>query len=169
MGKHKYLFLIEKDRFIKTYRYNNHDFELVKYMGEEKYDSDDIKSFFEWFMKMASIASDDYIDFCFISDSPINLDDFKFTNVDYSTWTKEKIIDFCNKHIDRQIYEFKVNENIAFVCQEKNLFNKDDIQTMYIKCFPEFNIGKKGKDKNVDNSREISLLSRYFTDKLKQL
>lgn len=164
---HKYIFFID-DNGIRTYKYkDNSIFEIFKYKGEVIYKNRDKKSFYEWFEKAASIAIDDKIDFCFLSNKPIETEFLKYTTKKISSWSKESIINFCNNYIKENNYEIIIDDTHKFISQVSNIYNKDSIDKLYLKCFPEFRF--ENNEISKVNDEETSVLSKYFIEILNDL
>ncbi|MCM1123519.1 MAG: hypothetical protein NC416_13130 [Eubacterium sp.] len=167
MEVRKYLFWMT-DRGIQTYKaVDDGSFELIRFKGEDICADMDLKKFWEWFNKMASIAGDEYIDFCYLSDKPV-----KFPIVDYGTkakssWNKQEIASFCSKYINVTNYEVMVDDEHSFVCQSGNIFDKEKVKKLYLECIPEF-VLETTKEVNV-RQEETSLVCRYFIDMLREL
>ena len=167
MAVHKYIFYID-DGGIRTYKFKNHsEYENFKYKGESICKEKDMKVFYQWFEKAASIAIDDGVDFCFLSERPIETLLFNYTAEKVSSWNQDDILQFCQSEIGEKNYEIVMDEERKFVCQISNVLDKNSVKKLYLKCFPEFEFKKKEITNDV--SDEISLLSRYFREKLNEL
>ena len=84
-----------------------------------------------------------------------------------SSWNQDDILQFCQSEIGEKNYEIVMDEERKFVCQISNVLDKNSVKKLYLKCFPEFEFKKKEITNDV--SDEISLLSRYFREKLNEL
>lgn len=164
---HKYIFFIN-DKGITTYRVrNNSVYEIVRYKGEKLCKDKDIKKFFQWFEKTASIACDDEIDFCFLSEQPIESLSISYPTPKLSSWKQDDILGFCQSIIGIKNYEILVDEKHKFVCQISNLINNDDTEKLYLKCIPEICFEQKKLEQ--ENFVETSILCRYFIERLNDL
>lgn len=163
----KYLFWMTK-KGIQTYKVTSKGtFELIRFKGEDTYADTDLLKFVEWFNKMASIAGDEYIDFCYLSDTPVEFPAFTYGTKAKSSWDKQEISLFCNEYINIANYEVVVDDEHSFVCQSGNVFDKDKIKKIYLRCVPEFSFEITEK---VDvESEETSLVNKYFIDMLREL
>ena len=167
MAVHKYIFFISQEG-IKTYRVrNNSEYELVIFQGEKIYDAGDVNGFFKWFDRMASIAKDDMIDFCFLSEEKIDSPMFEYFKGEKSFWVKEEIINFCEKNISEKNYEIIIDENTKLVCQMANAFDVKSISKLYLKCIPEFSI--QTEEVLDRGTEETSLLCQYFREMLSKV
>lgn len=167
MEVRKYLFWMT-DKGIQTYKVTNKGtFELVRFKGEDKYTDTDFSNFVAWFNRNASIAEDEYIDFCYLSDKPVESSLFRHSTKTKSSWDKKEISIFCDRYINADNYEVIVDEQHSFICQNGNVFNKDNLKKIYLKCVPEFSL--ETVEKIEQGSEETSLVNRYFIDKLNEL
>lgn len=152
---------------IQTYKVTNEGtFELIKFKGEERYTDNDISKFVIWFNKNASIAEDEYIDFCYLSDKPVVSTLFEHNIKAKSSWDKKEISIFCDKYINVANYEVIVDEERNFICQSGNLLNNSELKKIYLKCVPEFSMDTV--EKIEQGSQETSLVNKYFIDMLKE-
>ena len=76
---------------------------MKKPSGENTFPNNDLNIFFKWFDKIAAITSEEYIDFCFLSE--YELDNLPILNDKYrisskSSWNKQEIQDFCKKYLN---------------------------------------------------------------------
>lgn len=169
MSVRKYLFWMNPEG-IRTYKVTQKGtFELMKPLGKDVYPTGNIKSFCEWFNRSAAITEDEYIDFCFLSDSEIksSLFECEYATSIKSSWDKQEINIFCEKYLNTKTYEVFYAEDKSFVCQAGNVYDKKNIKKLYIKCIPEFSI--ETKEKVESGSEETSLINQFFIDKLKEL
>lgn len=167
MAIHKYLFFISEEG-IKTFRVSSaSDYELVKFRGETIYNEGGLSDFFEWFNRIASVASDDMIDYCFLSQKPIDFPDFEYLKNKVSSWDKNEVITFCKKNLAVRNYEIIVDSESSFVCQVANVYNRDNIEKLYLKCIPNFSM--QIEEKFDSGSEETSILCQYFRDMLNNL
>lgn len=168
----KYLFWMT-EKGIQTYKMRTDgEFELLRFKGEDIYSDTDFEKFSLWFNRIASIAEDEYIDFCYLSNRPIDNPIFnnsrkRKSKKGKSSWKKTEIEKFCEKHIDTANYEVIVGENKSFVCQSGNIYDNNCIEKIYLKCMPEFSFDKE--QKKDASPEETSLVNRYFIDMLKEL
>ncbi len=167
MEVRKYLFWMT-DRGIQTYKVSyDGNFELIRFRGEDIYASTDFLKFVEWFNKMASIARDEYIDFCYLSDNPVEFPAFTYDTKARSTWNQREISSFCSKYINVTNYEVIIDVEHSFVCQSGNVFDKEKVKKIYLKCIPEFIF--ETTQKADLKSEETSLVNKYFIDMLREL
>ena len=169
MSVRKYLFWMNQEG-IRTYKVTQKGtFELMKPSGKDVYSGSNIKNFYEWFHKSAAITEDEYIDFCFLSDSEIKsaLFDCDYAASTKSSWDKQEIEIFCDKYMNVKTYEVFYAEDKSFICQSGNVYDKKDIKKLYMKCVPEFSI--ETKEKVEAGSEETSVVNLYFIEKLKSL
>lgn len=163
----KYLFWMTA-KGIQTYKVTQKGtFKLVYFKGEERYTDTDITKFIKWFNKYASITEDEYIDFCYLSDHPIDSSLFQYKTKEKSSWDKKEISIFCAKYMNIASYEIVIDAENSFVCQTGNLTDGDKITKIYLKCLPEFSLDTVER---IDpGSEETSLLSKYFIERLKEI
>ncbi len=167
MNVRKYLFWMN-DVGIKTYKVTKKGtFELLKPAGRESYTDKDLEKFCSWFHKEAAITDDEFIDFCFLSVSPIESPLFDYNVSTKSSWDKQEISIFCDKYIGVENYKIYYEEDKCFVCQNGNVLDKKSIKTLYLKCIPEFSI--ETEERIDPGSEETSLVNRFFIEKLKEL
>ena len=163
----KYLFLITQ-RGIKTYKYNGAmDFQLIKYRGEEAYPGNNLSDFMVWFEKMASIAKDEDIDFCFLSDEPVEIDSTAYRMQENSTWTKVDVQQFIEGEVGLTTFKVKIDQVSSFVCQNGNVFDKENVKSMFLKCYPSFS--DNVLEESSDEKQKINPLYDYYKRKLKEL
>lgn len=170
MSVRKYLFWESKDG-IRTYKViQNGTFELMHPLGKDIFSERNWEKFFQsWFLGSAAITEDEFIDFCFLSDTPITSPvlDYNYNTANKSSWNKEEIGIFFEKYINANRCEVFYAENKSFQCQKGNLLNNNGIKKMFVKCIPEFSLELTEKIK--PGTEETSLLCRYFKDNLKKL
>lgn len=176
MGIHKYLFYMP-DKGIKTYKIGDgNELKLVRRYGEDVYDDPDMEKFFSWFDKMASISSDDSIEFCFVSEKEIALPKFRYQENLSKIWNKEELIQICEQIIGQGSFELFSGERKLLVHQMGNIYGDIPIPKLYLKCIPD-NIfkgeeerkeEKDGKSKEV-GEESISILNRYYREQIKNL
>ena len=161
MSVRKYLFWISCQG-IRTYKIpKKGSYELVKYKGEDKYPETDLCDFFMWFEKAASITSDEYIDYCFLSDHYI--DSLEYTHMPslISSWNTDDIEAFCGNTAGLDNCFVYYTNNDYFVCQHRNVSDKESVRKLYIKCVPDFSIN--APQKCDEGSDKTSILNKYFT------
>lgn len=173
MAVHKFIFWIS-EKGIKTYRVKKNDnYELIRYQGNDTYPNSDLKFFFnsDWFTDIASIAEDDYIDFCFLSRMKKEVPKFAYMIGQKSSWNKKDIQKFCEKYIQADNYKVIADSENAeknFVYQTGNIYEKNQITDIYLKCVPEFSM--EGHDsENIPPEEDTSVLYRYYKDLLNKL
>lgn len=167
MKVRKYLFWMT-DQGIQIYKaVDGGNYELVRFKGEDRYPETDISRFAVWFQKTASIAGDEYIDFCYLSDKPVEVSLLPYNTKGKSSWDKNEIIAFCDRYIHVSNYEVFIDEEHGFVCQSGNLFDSGSLKKIYLKCVPEFSL--ETVEEAELSSKETSLVNQYFIDKLKEL
>lgn len=167
MSVRKYLFWMN-DSGIKTYKVTQKGlFELLRPSGRDVYTDSDLTKFFSWFHKSAAITEDEFIDFCFLSDRPVESPLLDYSTSSKSSWGKQEIKVFCDRYIDTENYRVYYGENQSFVCQSGNVLDKNKVKKLYIKCIPEFSI--ETEEKNDVGAEETSLINRFFIDRLKEL
>lgn len=165
MAIHKYIFYID-DRGIRAYRAcGNNEFEVVRYMGEEICKESSLDEYFKWFDNVASIAPDDSVDFCFLSNIQITQPQLEYPSDMKSSWTKDEVIYFCQNVIAEKNCEISVADGIQFVCQVSNIYDKKSIEKIYLKCVPEFSLTEIKKQEETI-SKDQSVLYRYYREKL---
>ena len=131
----KYLFWMT-DKGIQTYKVTKKGtYELVRFKGEDRYADTDISKFVAWFNKNASITEDEYIDFCYLSDKPVESPLFNYSTKKKSSWDKSEISIFCDKYINVSNYEVVVDEKHSFVCQSGNILDKDKLIKVFSKRY----------------------------------
>ena len=165
---HKYLFFLAEEG-IKTYRAREgHPYELVKYKGETLYKGDNLDAFFLWFFKTASIVHDDRIDFCFLSEKPIESRVFSYLHDKVSSWNKKQVSEFCEKEFEDTNYQIMIDENTScMIHQKSNIYEGAEIKKMYLKCIPDFSLEIE-QESDADDG-ETSILCRYFMDALNKV
>lgn len=168
MSIHKYLFLLA-EKGIKTYRAREgYPYELVKYKGETFYKGGNLDAFLQWFFKTASIVQDDRIDFCFLSEKPIESRVFSYPHDKVSSWNKKQISEFCDIEFGDTNYQIMIDENTScFIHQKSNIYGEAEIKKMYLKCVPDFSL--EIEQESDDEDRETSILCRYFMDALNKI
>lgn len=167
MEVRKYLFWMNKYG-IKTYKVTQKGtFELVRFKGEDICTENDISKFYTWFQKNASIAEDEYIDLCYLSDRPVESPVFQHGTKEKSSWDKQEISIFCEKYLNIGSFEVIVDERNKFVCQSGNILDENDVKKIYLKCMPEFSM--ETEEKIEKGSEKTSLVNRYFIDLLREL
>lgn len=165
----KYLFWIT-DKGIQTYRMTSKgDFELIKFKGEDTYTDTELLKFVEWFNKTASIAADEYIDFCYLSDRPFEFPKFSYGTQAKSSWNRHEISCFCDNYVGIENFEIVIDEEHRFTCQSGNIFNKDTIKRIFLKCIPEFVFEVEEITKTKSKPEKTSLVNQYFIDMLREL
>ncbi len=163
----KYLFWID-NKGIKAYKVINKGcFAPMKPQGKEYFPSTDLKQFFKWFNMAAAITEDEFIDFCFLSEINIESPLLSYTSSSKSSWDKEEIYMFCEKYMESNSYKIFYNDNDCIVNQTGNIYDKDNVKKLFLKCIPEFSI--EASEEIVTGKVETSFLNRYFIDKLKEL
>ncbi|MCR5587930.1 MAG: hypothetical protein K6F77_10430 [Lachnospiraceae bacterium] len=173
MGLRKYLFWRNKD-IIKTYKVTpNGEFEVLKPLGNEYYqtkDSDKWSDFYKWFYTNASIASDEYVDFCFISQDEEDIKPLfkEFKCASKSTWNKNEINKFCDMILESEVYKVFYEKDKNYVFQKGNIYDRSNIKSIYMRCFPIFLPDEKQEDDYMD-SNEPSMLNKFFIEKLNQM
>lgn len=167
MEIHKYLFLIKREG-IRTYKFTKEKkYELIKYRGEDYYKGNEIKGLYPWFEKVASIAKEDGIDFCILSEEPYKGFIFEYDSEMKSSWRKKEILDFCQEQLENTNYEIMVSRDQKFYSQVSNVYNLNEVKSLYLKCIPEFSFVQ---ERNLEDSKdETSILSKFFIEKLKEI
>lgn len=169
MENRKYLFWIT-DKGIQTYQVTSKgSLELIKFKGEDIYAGTNLLKFMEWFDKMASIAADECIDFCYLSDKPVQFPEFSYGTQARSSWNREEIRSFCDKYANIDNCEIVIDEEHCFTCQSGNIFDKSTIKRIYLKCIPEFSFEVEEDVKIDSKPEETSLVNRYFIEMLREL
>ncbi len=173
MAVHKFIFWIS-EKGIKTYRVKKNDnYELIRYQGNDSFPNSDLKFFFDsdWFTDIAAIAEDDSIDFCFLSGRKEEVPNFAYMTEQKSSWNQEEIQKFCEKFIRADNYKIIADSENAekiFVCQTGNIYEKNQITDIYLKCVPEFAMEEDGSD-NMSSEEDTSILYRYYKGLLNKL
>lgn len=169
MKNRKYLFWMT-DKGIQTYKVTGTvSFELIKFKGEDIYTDTDLLKFFEWFNKMASIATDEYIDFCCLSDKPVEFPELFYDMKARSSWNRKEIRFFCDKYVNIENYEIVIDEEHCFTCQSGNIFDRSAIKRIYLRCIPDFAFEVEEDLKTNSKPEETSLVNKYFIDMLREL
>lgn len=169
METRKYLFWIT-DKGIQTYKMTGKgDFELIKFKGEDIYTDTDFLKFMGWFNKAASIAADEYIDFCYLSDKPVEFPEFSYGTQAKSSWNSHEISHFCDDYVNIENFKIVIDEEHCFTCQSGNIFETDAIKKIYLKCIPEFVFEVQEGTKTESKIEKTSLVNRYFIDMLREL
>lgn len=169
MAIHKFLFWIVEEG-IQSYRVTQvSKFEQIKYQGNPYFPSNDIKQFFNsnWFNNIASIAKEDYIDFCFLSEFPI--DSFKFNHFceEKSSWNKKAIRDFCSKYVRKGNYRIIVENQTNFLFQSQK-DKEDQWKELYLQCIPKFSNEEQNEEIEL-KTEDTSILYRYYKEILNSL
>lgn len=169
MAVHKFMFWIS-DKGIQTYRIRNNVYELNRYRGNDFFPGSDIKRFFasDWFDDISSIGEDDSIDFCFLSEIPIVFPELKYMKNAKSSWNKKDILDFCGKYIKADNYKVITANGNSFVCQTGNIYDKDQVTEMYLRCIPDFSMDEH-EPANEVTEEGTSILYRYYKNLLVNL
>ena len=168
MAVHKYIFYID-ERGIRAYRaYGNNKFEVVRYMGEDICKESGLDDYFKWFDNVASIAPDDSVDFCFLSNVEITQPQLEYPSSTKSSWTKEDVIAFCQTMIAEKNYEISVGDGIQFVCHISNIYDKKSVEKFYLRCIPEFSLVEIKKQEE-STSKDASVLYQYYRGRLNGL
>ena len=163
----KYLFWIDQ-KGIKTYKANSDgSFELKKPYGNDYFRGTDFKKFFEWFNKAAAITENEYIDFCFLSETNIESPLLDYTYSSKSSWNNQEIIKFFDEYIFSGTYEIYYSDTKCFVNQKGNIYDKKQVKKVFLKCIPEFSI--EIKEKTETESEVTSYLNKYFIERLNKL
>ena len=167
MAVRKYLFWMS-DKGIQTYKVvGNECFELIKFKGKDTYPDTNLDKFAKWFYEIAAIATDDYIDFCYLSDKEIDSNIFKHQTSTISSWDKKEILMFCSHFLSFENYEVAYSDENSFVCQNSDLYSDQKLKRIYLKCIPEFKIQT---EKKIDKgSEETSVLNRFYREWLKEI
>ena len=128
---------------------------------------DDMKKFFSWFHRSASITEDEQIDFCFLSETEFEIPALNYQTVPKSSWNKEKIGEFCEKYIQADNYEIIYGPGKSFVCQNGNVFDRKNIKKLNLKCIPEFE--ENTCEETVSKTENISYVNLYYREQLEGL
>ena len=168
MAVHKYMFYIEEEG-IRAYRaIGSNEYEIVRHMGEDIYKGNSLEEYFKWFDNVASIAADDSVDFCFLSRYEIEQFKIEYSAGVKSSWSKDEVIYFCKTVINKGNMEIHCSDDIQFVCQVSNIFSRDQIESFYLKCVPEFSIEAEYK-KEENKVADTSFQYRYYKEILNGL
>ena len=166
MTVRKYLFWMDGDG-IKTYKATEKGkFAVLRPAGREVYADTDFTRFFRWFQKSAAIAEDEFIDFCFLSEQPIEFALPEYLCSAKSSWDKPAVMDFCRLYLEFQNFEVFYSEEKSFVCQSGNVRDKNAVKSLFLKCIPEFCNDERETIDPV--SEETSILNRYFIELLEK-
>lgn len=172
MSLRKYLFYFSGDKIRIFKPISEGVFETMRYKGEDAFPSKDWKTFYEWFSRAASIASDDYIDYCFLSDEPWTLPEFSQKRKSVSSWNKREIYAFCNNYVTSESYEICYDGIHGMVNQKGNVADKKSVKKIYLKCVPEFTVQIEAelvREQPETAESEISPLSRYYREQVKKI
>lgn len=167
MAVRKYIFWLTK-KGVKTYKVEQKGkFDLVPYRGDEYYPGTDFEDFAKWFQKTAAIRENEYIDFCYLSDTPIDSSLFDFQTSEKSSWDKGEIDLFCKKEIRISNYEVYYSESKCFVCQNVDIYPGQTLKKLYVKCVPDFSI--ETIEEEDTGSEKTSILNRFYMSRLKEI
>lgn len=168
MAIHKYIFYVD-DRGIRAYRAcADCRFEIVRYLGEAICKNSSLEEYFKWFENVASIASDDSVDFCFLSNREMIQPQFEYSAGTSSSWTKDEIRNFCQTMIAEKNYEISLGNEKQFVCQISNIYDSKCVEKLYLKCIPEFLYDESNYQMETTSNNK-SILYQYYKDKLDEL
>ncbi len=166
MTVRKYLFWLFGDG-IKTYKVTEKGkFEVLRPAGRDVYEDTDLSEFFRWFQKSAAITEDEFIDFCFLSEQPIEFPLLEYMYSARSSWDKQAVGDFCRTYMNFQNFEVFYADEKCFVCQSGNVRDKAAVKRLYMKCIPEFS---DDAGEVIDKAaEETSIPNRYFIEMLEE-
>lgn len=170
---HKYAFFMTS-KGIKTYRVKeNCEYENVLFKGEELYRKKDLNDFFMWFFEIAKIARDDKVDFCFLSEAPMEEEFFShlkkpvFLQDSISSWNMDEIVELCCKEMGNASYEIMTDENNHFQSSLFKNYGEKETVKIYLQCIPKFD--QKNKNSSVQEEKtETSILAQFFIDMLNE-
>lgn len=167
MAVRKYLFWMT-DKGIRTYKVvGKNDYELVKFMGKEINPETNLDEFAKWFYKTAGITTEDYIDFCYLSERKIDSEVFNHQTSTTSSWDKNEINVFCSKYLSIENYEVSYSEEKSFICQNSDLHSRQELKKLFLKCIPEFNI--QTEEQIEEGLEETALVNQLYFEWLKEL
>ncbi|MBO4396508.1 MAG: hypothetical protein J5819_09210 [Eubacterium sp.] len=174
MTNHKYLFWIT-EAGIQTFRYNSKGgLNLIPYKGEKILEGTyEINEFFNWFRGQASIATDEYVDLCWIATKPLDpefLDLASTLNREagvYSSWDKTEINGFLRDYVSLGNYRIIMDNGGSFMLQTGDIYDENDVIELYLLCVPEFSCQDEIKDVETSTG-ENSILSQCITDFLEK-
>lgn len=144
---HKYILIIQNN-ILYTVRYEKGRPELEKYHGEKGCDlklNSNQQKWISWFEEFSSISSDEYVDFCVVSDSETN-DIFDSIRLHYesskhyqkSSWSESEIFECCSAFIKCKNFKIKYGDNSFLVNQTTDIGKKTKYAELYMECLPEF-------------------------------
>lgn len=186
MSTHKCIFYIT-EKSIQAYEADGDKFILVKKDGEPIYKIDDasqetLHNFFAWFDRSRAVTEEDFIDYCFLSTVALPFiekltddeDAVSFQNPNQnkkakSSWTKENITDFLNEYCTGKNFEIAIKAKQKFIHQTTNLYDKNNLEKLYLVCVPKFDFKHENKKitKQVEskNKHTVSKNTDKSTDK----
>lgn len=166
---HKYLFFAV-DNAIEIYSYEAKKFKLNRPLGERSFKCKDLDSVFQWFNKNSAITKKDFIDFCFISDNILDVNDLlkEYNKKDNTTWTIDEIEKFLSETSDYNYCKILINGKIEKIFQKWNDPLEKEVQQLYINCIPELDL-KDIKEVENDKNEEMSPLAKYCREELKKI
>lgn len=174
MAIRKYMFVISYNG-IKTYdAKDDKQYELLRPRGEESFPYGNMKEFFEWFDRVAAIAKDDLIDFCFLSEIPEIQIEAQIEAVSsklgkgISSWSKDEVIRFCENNLKTENFEIVTDKDVRFTIQRTNMYNKESIKNLYLKCIPEFSMTDEDNE-GQELGGETNVLYQYFKNALSRI
>lgn len=176
---HKCIFLITADG-IRGYRMTRDSgYEPVRYKGEPLYESNDFDRFlYDWFLEVEAVEKDDRIDFCILSEEPMESGIFSDPELKQhmngmSSWNKESVLDFCKTEMKGSNCEIIVDENRRFTVQNTDIYKDSGLKQLYLKCIPDY-IEEMKKEKKLSAAEgttepeETSVLCRFFIETLNE-
>lgn len=165
---HKYLFFAV-DNAIKIYSYEEKKFKLNRPFGEKSFKCKDLDLVFQWFNKNSAITKKDFIDFCFISDNILDVDDLlkEYNKKDNTTWTIDEIEEFLSKTSEYNYCKILINGEIERIFQKWNDPQEKEVPQLYINCIPKLDL-KEIKEVENDKIEGISPLAKHYIEELKK-
>ena len=177
---HKCIFLITTDG-IRGYRMTGDSgYEPVRYKGEPLYESNDFDRFlYDWFWEVEAVEKDDRIDFCILSEEPMESGIFSDPDLKQymngtSSWNKKAVLDFCKAEMSGSNCELIVDENRHFMVQNADIYNDSGLRQFYLKCIPD-DMEEMEEEKKISvaeegtpEPEETSVLCRFFIEALNE-
>lgn len=154
----KYIFWIDTSG-VKTYKFStDNSYVLLKINGQAVFSEGLSDNFWDKFDNNTAILDDEYIDFCFLSDTEIHIPWLPYQQNPQTTWNKKQIIDFCTKYIKTSpCYRINYYEGKYFIAQSGNVIRDSDITDIYVKCLPELTIDDEADYRSTQGrKRDIS-------------
>jgi hypothetical protein len=165
---HRYLFYLNGAR-IRTYRFTNGRFQLIKYKGEEFFTN--FESFWQWWEEVTSyIKSDDLVDFCIIGNELADFAQPEYKTVKVSEWSTEKVKSFFDVCINEPTIELTCINNgknkIVQISKTPQKYKYEQPLTFKYYTMPSKTIDQEKEGKAGESNSDKSILRAYFLEQL---